>query len=173
MVHRVTADMKTVHTRVVMVIFSPSFPKADMQLLLKGMCVWVPAAHCSKANKQARLVERKVWFISGAGNCGGRVADICPKADSPRFTCPDKQGVGGGGSDSINRVRDQGLHAETAQSSLTVVFKLVISGLTSIILIVLGTVSLQFQSPFVPISLQSVLGTVAAHVLGTLCSACS
>ena len=71
MVHRVTADMKTVHTRVVMVIFSPSFPKADMQLLLKGMCVWVPAAHCSKANKQARLVERKVCFISDADNWRG------------------------------------------------------------------------------------------------------
>ena len=54
---------------------------------------------------------------------------------------------------------------------LTVIFKLVISGLTSIILIVLGTVNLQFQSPFVPVSLQSVLGTVAAHVLRTIWSA--
>ena len=32
----------------------------------------------------------------------------------------------------------------------TVIFKLVISGLTSIILVVLGTVHLQFQGPFVP-----------------------
>ena len=37
------------------------------------------------------------------------------------------------------------LHAETAQSSLIVIFKLVISGLTRIILIVLGTVNVQFQ----------------------------
>ena len=29
-------------------------------------------------------------------------------------------------------------------------------------------VKLQFQSPFVPISLRSVLGIVAAHVLGTV-----
>ena len=38
-----------------------------------------------------------------------------------------------------------GLHAETAQSSLTVIFRLVISGLTSIIMMVLGTVNLQFK----------------------------
>ena len=37
--------------------------------------------------------------------------------------------------------RGEGLHAETAPSSLTVIFKLIISGLTSIILIVLGTVN--------------------------------
>ena len=48
---------------------------------------------------------------------------------------------------------------------LTVIFRLVISGLTSIILIVLGTVNLQLQSPFVPMSLWSVLGIVATHVL--------
>ena len=49
-----------------------------------------PATHCSKANKQARVVERKVCFISDAGNCaGGWGADIWPKAD----TLPDKQRV--------------------------------------------------------------------------------
>ena len=52
--------------------------------------------------------------------------------------------------------------------ALIVVFKLVISGLTSVILIVLGTVNLQFQGPFVPISLWPVLRIVAAHVLGTV-----
>ena len=46
-------------------------------------------------------------------------------------------------------------------------------GLTSIILIVLGTVSLQFWGPFVPTSLWSVLRIVAAHVLGTVWSTCS
>ena len=54
------------------------------------------------------------------------MADICPKADSPLLTSRGesfyRKMVGGWG----------GSHAETAQSSLTVVFKLVISGLTSI-----------------------------------------
>ena len=50
------------------------------------------------------------------------------------------------------------------QSALTVIFKLIISGLTRIILIVLDTVNLQFQSPFVPISLRSILEIVAAHI---------
>ena len=45
--------------------------------------------------------------------------------------------------------QEEGPRAETAQSALTVIFKLVISGLTSIILIVLGTVNLQFQGKFV------------------------
>ena len=60
------------------------------------------------------------------------------------------------------------LHAETAQSSLTVTLKFVISGLTSIILVVLGTVTLQFQGALVPISLRSALRIVAAHILGTV-----
>ena len=76
----------------------------------------------SKANNQDRLVERG----------GGRVADICPKANLPP---PDKQGV------RAFIDRGEGLHAETAPSSLTVIFKLIIGGLTSIILIVLGTVN--------------------------------
>ena len=66
--------------------------------------------------------------------------------------------------------RQEGPHAETAQSALTVIFKLVIGGLTSIILIVLGTVNLQFQGPLVPISLSPVLRTVAAYVVGTVWS---
>lgn len=41
--------------------------------------VWVLAARCSTANKQTRLVEREVYFISDLGNWG---LDICPKADS-------------------------------------------------------------------------------------------
>ena len=39
------------------------------------------------------------------------------------------------------------LHSETAQSALTVFFKLIISGLTSVSSVVLGTVTLQFQLP--------------------------
>ena len=48
----------------------------------------------------------------------------------------------------INRRRE--LHAEIAQLSVTVILKLAIHGLTSIILVVLGTVNLQFQDPFSP-----------------------
>ena len=66
--------------------------------------------------------------------------------------------------------RGGGLHAETALSSLTVIFRLVISGLTSDMLVVLDTASLQFQHPFVPVSLWPVLGIVVAHVLGTVWS---
>ena len=74
------------------------------------------------------------------------MADICPKADShPPATS--------GARAFIDRVGVGELHVETAQSSLTIIFKVVISGLTSIILVVLGPVHLQFQGPFVPISL--------------------
>ena len=48
---------------------------------------------------------------------------------------------------------ERGLHAEIAQSAQIVILKLVISGLTSINLIVLSTVNFQFQGRFVPISL--------------------
>ena len=49
-----------------------------------------PAARCSKANKQAKLVERKVCSISDASNWEAgdevwRMADVCPKDDSPPF----------------------------------------------------------------------------------------
>ena len=87
-----------------------------------------------------RQVERKVSIISGASNWGcvggGESTDICPKASSPTLTSRELRPF-------IDRVGG-GLHAETAQSSLTVIFKLVISGLTSIILMVLVTVNLQF-----------------------------
>ena len=59
-----------------------------------------------------------------------------------------------------------GLHAETAQSSLTP--SSVGHQLISIILVVLGTVNLQFWGALVPVSLQSILRTVAAQVLGTV-----
>ena len=59
------------------------------------------------------------------------------------------------------------------QSALAVILKLVISGLTSVILIVLGTVSVQFQGPLVPISLKLVLRIVAAYVVATACSSCN
>ena len=48
--------------------------------------------------------------------------------------------------------RGRGLRVETAESALTVILKLVIGGLTSVVLIVLSTVTLQFQGWFVPIT---------------------
>ena len=68
--------------------------------------------------------------------------------------------------------RGRGLHAETAQSAPTVILKLVIGGLTSVILIVLGTVNLQFHVRFVSISLRPILGIVAAYVMATAWSSC-
>ena len=60
------------------------------------------------------------------------------------------------GGKSFYRQRE-GPYAKTAQSALTVILKLVNRGLTSIILNVLSTVSLQFQDLFVPIFLRPVL----------------
>ena len=64
-------------------------------------------------------------------------------------------------------------HAETEQSFLTVIFKLIIGGLTCVILVVLGTVNLQFQGLFVPISLRPVIKLVAAYGMSTVWSSCS
>ena len=57
---------------------------------------------------------------------------------------------------------ERGLHAETAESALIVILKLVISGLTSVILVALGAVNLQFQGQFVSTSLKATPKTVAA-----------
>ena len=54
------------------------------------------------------------------------------------------------------------------QSVLTVIFKLVIGALTSIILVVLDMVNLQFLGRFVSISLKPTLGIMAAYVMGTV-----
>ena len=125
---------------------------------------WGPAAHRSKANREARLVERKVCFILDASNWGGEI-DLCPKADS--LPAPRQSG-----GKSFYRQRE-GLHAERAQSALTVFLKLVISGLTSVILIVLSTVTPQFQGRFVRISLRPILGIVADYIMATVWYSCS
>ena len=69
--------------------------------------------------------------------------------------------------------RERGLHAETTQSALTVILKLVISGLISFILNILSTVNLQFQDLFVSMSLRSFLGILATYVMATVWSPCS
>ena len=58
-----------------------------------------------------------------------------------------------------------GLHAETTQSALIVILKMVNSVLTNVILVTLSTVYLQFHGHFVPISLRSVLRIVAEYVM--------
>ena len=58
-------------------------------------------------------------------------------------------------------------------SVLTVILKLVIGGLTSIILIVLSTVNLQFQGQFVPIYLRPILRIAAAYVTATVWLPCN
>ena len=59
------------------------------------------------------------------------------------------------------------------QSALTVIWKLIIGGLILVILIVLSTVNLQYQSQFVSFSLRPVFRIVAAHVMATVGSSCS
>ena len=75
------------------------------------------------------------------------------------------------GGESFYRQRE-GPPAERAQAALTVILKLVIGGLTSVISIVLGTVNLQFQGRFVSISLRPILRIVAAYVMATTWSSC-
>ena len=76
----------------------------------------------------------------------GQDGGLLSKGQSPSLT------VNGVTEPFIDRGR--GLHAETVWSALTVILTLVTDGLTS--LVVSGTVNLQFQAPFVPISLGQV-----------------
>ena len=69
--------------------------------------------------------------------------------------------------------RGRGVHAETAQTALTVILKLVVSGLTGVILIVFSTVKLQFPSRFVSISLRPVLRIVATQIMGAIWLSCN
>ena len=73
---------------------------------------------------------------------------------------------------SLYRLRE-GLQLETAQSAPTVVLKLSTRGLTSVTLMVLGAVDLQFQGRFVPVSLRPVFRIVAVYVTATAWSSCS
>ena len=98
---------------------------------------------------------------SGVGGVGAS-----PKAHSPPPT-PSNQGVRA----FIDGGRE--VRAETAQSSLTVILKLAISDLTSVILNVLGTVNLQFQGQFVSIFLRPVFRIPAAYVMVMVWSSCS
>ena len=116
-------------------------------------------------------IKRQNWwkgkftlFCSPAKGWG---ADSRPKADNSPLIIRGQELLKG----SFRGAQvEEGLHAETAPLALTVILKLVISGLTSIILIVFSTVSLQFQGRFVPVSLRPVLRIVAAYVMVTVWS---
>ena len=73
-----------------------------------------PAVHYSKANKEARLVEKKVCFILDASKHGA--VDFCQKDDLPPPTTDNQW---------TRAFIDQGrgLHTETAQPALTVILK--------------------------------------------------
>ena len=124
---------------------------------------WGPAAHHSKANKEARLVEREVCFISDAGNWEWRVRT---PVQSPTSPLPLTVGA------FIDRVLVVvgGVTCRNSAVISKVVFRLVLSGLTSITLVVLGAVNLQFWGALVPLSLRPILGTVAAEVVWPSCS---
>ena len=91
-------------------------------------------------------MERKICFIPEEGRLGEK-ADLCLIVYSPLTTRGHKLLKG------ISRVYKwrEGLHVKTAQLGLTVILKLVIGGLSGVILLVLVTVSLQFQGKLVSI----------------------
>ena len=103
-------------------------------------------------------MERKVCFIPETSNQGRRQTTV------QRPATPTISG---------QELLWEGLHTEAAQSALRVILKLVIDGLTNIILMVIGMVNLQFQGQLVPISLRPVPGIVAAYVMATVWSSSS
>ena len=140
--------------------FSPSMPA------LPKKC---EGSDCSllKTNKQARLVERKVGFISDIDYWGREVGRRLTKRWLPSSTAASQWG------ESFYRQKLRGTTCrKITQTVLTVIFKLVIS-IVLVVLVVLGTVSLQFQGWLVSMSLRPVLGIVAAYDMGTVWSSCS
>ena len=86
-------------------------------------------------------MEKKVCFISDAGNLWGGWQTSVQRSTPPLTSR---------GWEHLEMEWGGRLHAKP---SLTVVFKVVIGGLTSIILVVLGAVNIQFRGALVPISL--------------------
>ena len=123
-----------------------------------------------ESNTERQVLDRrKDNFIEKGDNPGEKV-DLCSKETTPH--CQQRtrdfkevfQGCVGG---------ERRLHAETSQSALTIILKLVISGLISVIFIVLSTVNLQFQGWFVPISLRPAFTILAAYVMAIARLSCS
>ena len=140
------------------VVMSLCYQKSEVGCLLQNLLprgIWGLATRCPKASKQARLVESLLYFRCwqlGWREDGRRLSkDWLP----PCYWQPTGQEL------LQTEVGREVLHAETAetaQSALTVIFKLVIGGLTNIILVVLGTVNFQLQGQFVTISLRPIPG---------------
>lgn len=109
-------------------------------------------------------LERKACFILDANNGVGGAGHSVQRADFSPLTISGQElllAEGGG--------HTQKQHSLIRGSS----WNGSCGGLTSVILIVLSAVHLQFQGRFVPISLRPVLGTVAAYVTATVWSSCS
>lgn len=108
----------------------------------------------------------KVCFILDAGTQGGggegHKGPFSPSADS---FLPDSTPTMGSGV--VKGFIDRGRGClQKQQSALTVILKLVLSGLTSISFAVLGAVNLQFQGQSVSSSLRPILRIMAAYVGG-------
>ena len=108
-------------------------------------------------------MERKVCFILDAGNPGGGRTPV------QRPATPDPQQPV---RKSFYRQREGATCRNNSQLWRSS-WNWSCGGLTSIILIVLSTVNLQFQGQFAPISLSPILRIVAAYVMVTVWSSCS
>lgn len=107
---------------------------------------WVRLLH-TQSSRAARLVERKVCFVSDAGRSGGGwwTPVQRPTDRSPTLTLSGNQW---GQSFSRQKCEGAALCRNSPGSWLRVTFRSVISGLTNIILIVFGTVNLQVEGRF-------------------------
>ena len=129
-----------------------------------------PAAHSSKAKKETSWSKGKFAFYVGGwqlGQWGGLLFKDrvpLPLTHRPANDNPWPRVFIDGG---------RGFHAETAQSPLKVILKLVISGLKSIILIVLGTVFSSRVGSVGSHFLGSILRIVAGYVMATVWSSYS
>ena len=123
---------------------------------------WGSSCSHSEANKESRLVEGKVSFVSEAGNLGWEKGGLLSKGQLPH---PHPQLPVG---KSLYRWME-GPTCRNSTVSLTVIFKLVIWWkLISIVLIVLNIVDLCVQGLFLPTSLTPALGIVAAYIMTTV-----
>lgn len=128
---------------------------------------WCKASGCchSKANGEVRVEERNVSSILDAGHWWvGQGTPV--QRPSPLL-----QPVGNWARASVGRWRE--LWTSTVQSALTVISKLVLSGLTSVTVIVLSTINLQYQGQFVPNFLRQILRIVADYVMAIVWPSCS
>ena len=109
-------------------------------------------------------MERRVCFILDVGNQRGWSGLLPKTTPSTTVTISGQELLKAEGGGYRQKQRGQ-----LWQSPWIVSF----GGLTSIILIVLSTVNIQFQGPFVAISLRPVLRIMAAYVMVIVWSSCS